>query len=230
MEIPKDLKYRIYFLFLGFFLGILFHRYILMPFFNFEATEAIEEVPAAQEITTTTLEVGKDKEVKVEGGCGMYIDVSGSVKNPGVYCIEDNSLMVDAVNKAGGFTKDSATRFIARTVNLALPLSANQKIYFPFEQEVLCTLQEISKTYSYDDQTDTSSQDSPDNATNGTGETQCVNINSASKTELETLSGIGEATATKIIAGRPYEKIEDLLNVSGIGEASLNKIREDICL
>jgi competence protein ComEA len=48
--------------------------------------------------------------------------------------------------------------------------------------------------------------------------------------ELETLNGVGPSTAQKIIDGRPYTKIEDLLNVSGIGEATLNKFKDSICL
>lgn len=57
-----------------------------------------------------------------------------------------------------------------------------------------------------------------------------MNINTATAEELDSLSGIGEVMAKKIIEGRPYEKIEDLLNVSGIGESLFEKIKEEICI
>ena len=60
--------------------------------------------------------------------------------------------------------------------------------------------------------------------------TVCVNINTSTAEELDSLSGISEVTAKKIIEGRAYEKIEDLLNVSGIGESLFDKIKEEICI
>jgi competence protein ComEA len=57
-----------------------------------------------------------------------------------------------------------------------------------------------------------------------------VNINTATKEQLITLNGVGEATAKRIIDGRPYSQINDLLNVSGIGEATLAKFKDDICI
>jgi competence ComEA-like helix-hairpin-helix protein len=56
-------------------------------------------------------------------------------------------------------------------------------------------------------------------------ETQ-ININSASAKELDNLTGVGNVTATKIIASRPFSSVDDLLNVSGIGSAKLEKIKE----
>ena len=60
--------------------------------------------------------------------------------------------------------------------------------------------------------------------------TECTNINSASMEELDALTGIGPSTAQKIIDGRPYQKIEDLLNVSGIGDATFAKFKDIICV
>jgi competence ComEA-like helix-hairpin-helix protein len=58
----------------------------------------------------------------------------------------------------------------------------------------------------------------------------CVNINTASKEELTILNGVGDSTAEKIIQGRPYTQVEDLLNVSGIGEATLAKFEDMACI
>mgnify|MGYP003831478351 FL=1 len=57
-----------------------------------------------------------------------------------------------------------------------------------------------------------------------------MNINNASLEKLDSLPGIGPVMAQKIIDGRPYEKIEDLLNVSGIGESLFSKIKNQICI
>jgi competence protein ComEA len=75
-------------------------------------------------------------------------------------------------------------------------------------------------------------QESNDDVNNGDSANDggCISINNATLQELETLNGVGPSTAQKIIDGRPYTKIEDLLNVSGIGEATLNKFKDSICL
>lgn len=58
----------------------------------------------------------------------------------------------------------------------------------------------------------------------------CISINNASSEQLQTLTGVGPSTATKIIEGRPYANINDLLNVSGIGTVTLEKLEPHICL
>jgi len=178
----------------------------------------------------------------------MYVDVSGALRNPGVYCLEDDALVIDAVNKAGGLSKDAASKFIYRKINLAQPLVNNQKLYFPFQEELVCELKpvleegkKVEVVYEepviylptvepYVDQNPTTTPSPDTSETTESDDTECVNINSATKEELITLSGIGESTAEKIIQGRPYEQIDDLLNVSGIGEAILEKIEAMICI
>ena len=66
-----------------------------------------------------------------------------------------------------------------------------------------------------------------------TGSTDLVNINTASREQIMTLPGIGEVTADAIIEYReqnPFERIEDIMNVQGIGEAKFNSIRDLICV
>lgn len=183
-----------------------------------------------------------------EQGCTLYVDVSGALKNPGVYCLDDSALVIDAVNQAGGFSKEASTDFIYRKINLAQPLVNNQKLYFPKKEELVCELKplldegkRISGTYNepvtqlpttepYIDQNPPPL--SPPDTTNpiNNEDTDCVNINTATKEELTTLNGVGESTAEKIIMGRPYTQVEDLLNVSGIGEATLAKFKDMVCI
>ena len=69
------------------------------------------------------------------------------------------------------------------------------------------------------------------NTNNQSDSTQsCININTATKDQLTTLDGVGESTAQKIIDARPFSTIEDILNVSGIGESTYAKFKDDICV
>lgn len=245
----------------AFFLGVLFNHYVFC-----QSVECVQETQSKeQETRDNGLEIviqkeeQQDKEdvkgqvvehksVTQQQGCTMYIDVSGALKNPGVYCLDNDALIIDAVNKAGGFTKDAAIKFIYRRINLAQPLVNNQKLYFPFENELVCQLEPVleqgkkvevmyeepviylptTEPYIDQDPTTTSSPDSTTSTNND--DVQCVNINTATKEELITLSGVGESTAEKIIQGRPYLQVEDLLDVSGIGEATLENVRDMVCI
>lgn len=242
----KTIYYFILTFVISFTLGLLFDHFLLQRSFNFD-NEPSGEVDISVKSEKKKL---TDRVAETELGCTIYVDVGGSVKIPGVYCLEKDSLVIDAVNKAGGFTKDSATKFIARKINLAQPLVEYQKLYFPFEKELICQIEplvdESSKianminnpvtnlptTEPYVD-TEQNSTPQPSNSSNNTtnnNSVECVNINTATKEQLITLNGVGESTAEKIIRGRPYSKKEDLLNVSGIGEATLAKFKNEICI
>lgn len=180
---------------------------------------------------------------KEKDPCSIKVDVSGAVRNPGVYCFEEGSVIQDAVEKANGFDTAYGYKYISRKVNLAYELKDNQKIYFPFTDDLVCELQSFSpeveklvitttQNKAEEDvkgETNTSEQVEDDNET-GSGEDSCISINNGSKEELMELSGVGESTAKKIIDARPFNTIEDILNVSGIGDATFDKIKNDICL
>ncbi len=258
----KILYYSITFL-VAFTFGILFDHYILCKSPSVEDSEVkgekeqleiVVESKEKEETVSQTL----SQELKIlsqeskipsqEHGCTIHVDVSGALKKPGVYCLEESALVIDAVNKAGGFSKDASIDFIHRKINLAQPLVNNQKLYFPKKKELVCELKPlldegktISATYNepvtqlpttepYIDQKPPTL--SPPDTTNPTNnqDSGCVNINTATKEELITLNGVGESTAEKIIMGRPYTQVGDLLNVSGIGEATLAKFKDMVCI
>ncbi len=224
----------------SFLVGVLFDHFVLYPYFNFPK----EDVKEVQENETNTSEqitvssTPEDKKITIEKACSLYVDTSGAVKQPGVFCLEEGSMVIDAITKAGGFTSTAAYRFVARRINLSQKLVNNQKIYIPFEEEMECKIMSflpqtkevetvISNTSTVplptseiEENTDTTTEDTSD----------CVNINNASLEKLDSLPGIGPVMAQKIIDGRPYEKIEDLLNVSGIGESLFSKIKNQICI
>jgi len=223
-----------------FLLGVLFDHFVLYPYFNFPKGDVKEiqegETGIPEQITVSS--TPEDKKITIEKACSLYVDTSGAVKQPGVFCLEEGSMVIDAITKAGGFTNTAAYRFVSRRINLSQKLVNNQKIYIPFEEEMECKILSflpqtkqvetmVSNTTTVplptseiEESTDTVTEDS----------SSCVNINNDSLEKLDSLPGIGPVMAQKIIDGRPYEKIEDLLNVSGIGESLFSKIKNQICI
>ncbi|MGI5897696.1 MAG: helix-hairpin-helix domain-containing protein [Candidatus Dojkabacteria bacterium] len=245
----EKLKYILPTAVIFFLLGILFDHFVITKFLN-SKEENYEEKQVESQITVDVEQDSiplEDKKILRDTNtpCSIYVDVSGALKEPGVYCMPKDALIIDAVNKAGGFTNEVAYRFVSRKINLAQKIVENQKIYFPFEKEMDCKILsflpeaekvEIIVNNSVGDigeNTTTSSSESNSNNSSGGSSSnteECININSASLEELDSLTGVGPSTAQKIIDGRPYEKIEDILNVSGIGESSFAKFREKICI
>ena len=234
---------------ISFLCGILFDQYILQKFFSFgknKCSEEIQETVESENIENTVEDPPtnmEDKKIIKDSTipCSIYVDVSGAVKEPGVYCMPKGALIIDVVNKAGGFSNQIAYNFVSRKVNLAQKVVDNQKIYFPSENEMECKLInflpeaeeiEIIVNNSTGDIGTTPSDTEVETEGNSqnSDSTECTNINSASLEELDALTGIGPSTAQKIIDGRPYQKIEDLLNVSGIGDATFAKFKDIICV
>jgi len=147
----------------------------------------------------------------------IIIHITGAVKTGGVIQLSEGDRIIDAIDKAGGITEDADLS----KVNLAYVLEDGQKVYIPSLQD-----EEIIKTV-----TDGSGDDV---IVDGDSASKTVNINRANQTELETLSGIGPSTALKIIEYRKehgnFKKIEDLLNVPGIGQAKFDAIKGQITI
>lgn len=152
-------------------------------------------------------EIVQDNFVSSPSG-SVVIDVSGAVKKPGLYSLSEGARVAEALDLAGGLTIDADLGFIHKELNLADKVSEGQKIYFPPHQI----------------ETDTSSQSS----SSIDGSTELISINSASADQLDTLPGIGEKLASKIIEGRPYQNIEELRSRIKIGESVFNKIKDSI--
>ena len=144
----------------------------------------------------------------------ISIYICGEVNNPGIYELESGSLLNDAVIAAGGFTDEAA----ADRLNLVYQFNSNMSVYIP----------------GYDNLEEGGSVIMMNGGSSAAGSLQGpVNINTASADELKTLPGIGDITAESIIAyrqERPFQSVEDIMNVSGIGEAKFDKIRGLICV
>ena len=147
----------------------------------------------------------------------MMIHIMGEVNKPGVVTLPEGARMIDAVEAAGGFTEHADIN----QINLVYILEDGLKIKIPtIEEEMYITEENGENVIVEDEQRE--------------GETLMININKAEIGELSQLQGIGEAVAQRIIDYRnengDFEKIEDLQNVSGIGEAKFNKIKDNICV
>lgn len=153
----------------------------------------------------------------------IVIYITGEVNSPGVFSLPSNSRIKDAIESADGLT-DSAD---LSNINLAFILSDGQKIYIPNKNDP----SEVDTISSDDGLAIVSDNYTEDSAS---PPIEKVNINNATQTQLETLPGIGPSTALKIIDYRnkntKFNKIEDIKNVSGIGETKFNKIKDFICI
>ncbi len=185
-------------------------------------TEIEENIVVEKEICEPKVVIEEEVDT-----CPILVDISGAVKSPGVYCFEKGSSVVDAVKKAKGFTLDAGFKYISMRINLATVMVDNSKIYIPFEMDYDCKLLTFNLPK---DVVDITIPDIEDGEEDTEEPSECISINTATQQELETLSGVGPSTALKIVEGRPYTVLEDLLNVSGIGEATFNGFKDSICL
>lgn len=163
-------------------------------------------------ISTDTTEV-------VEENYIIMVHISGQVNNPGLLELKNGDRINDAVELSGGL-KDEAD--IDR-INLARKVQDEEKIYIPKIGENLESIESLDSTSNL---FSTSSLETITNTQTNSGK---ININTCTKEALITLPGIGEVTAGKIIAYREeskFEKIDDIVKVSGIGDKKFAAIKD----
>jgi competence protein ComEA len=163
-------------------------------------------------VATNTVEEEKKEETEdKEEATQIIVHIAGEVANAGIIKIEEGARIADVIEKAGGLTEQADIT----NINLAYPVEDGQKITIPKVGQVENSEQEYITT---------GSGTNDDNAT--TNSTSKININKATSEELQTLSGIGESTAEKIINYRKengdFKQIEDIKNVPGIGDSKFN--------
>lgn len=148
----------------------------------------------------------------------IIVHITGEVKNTGILVLKEEARIADAIESAGGATEEADLN----KINLAYTLKDGQKIYIPNKED------EENIAYITEGSGNNVSVENGDESE--MKEKIKININTASQAELEELPGIGEAIASRIIEHREengrFNKIEDLLNVKGIGDAKLAEIKE----
>ncbi|MBI3241560.1 MAG: helix-hairpin-helix domain-containing protein [Chloroflexi bacterium] len=147
----------------------------------------------------------------------LRIHVTGAVRAPGVYEMPAGSILQDVINTAGGLTEAASTG----QLNLAQLLKDGEQVFIP---ELPPTLPPTST--SAPGQPTSTPAPQPTATTGGLG--QLININTATQTELETLPRIGPSIAQRIIEYRntngPFNTIDEIKNVKGIGDSIFNAI------
>ena len=194
---------------------------------NNEKTEVEDNFVANNEIITKEVnEVAKQEEVK------LYFDIKGSVKKPGVYEFTQGDRIIDAINKAGGLTKNATTN----NLNLSKKL-ANEMVIYVFNKNELTTtkaFEQVNNVAKCKCETIEVNNCVDKNTTNEStnNETTKININTDSKEKIMTISGIGSSKADAIIEYRTkngnFKTTEDIINVSGISKTIYDKIKDTI--
>ncbi len=155
----------------------------------------------------------------------VTVYITGAVNTPGVYILSEGSRIADVIDKAGGLTDDAD----AGAVNLAYVIEDGMHIILPRKNE---EEKSYITTESGLDVNNTTKKS--DNSGNKMISSAKININIATKEQLETLTGIGPSTADKIIEYRKengnFKNVEDIKNVNGIGESKYSKIKDKICV
>ena len=170
-----------------------------------------------------------------------YVDIKGEVKKNGVYEIDCDKRIVDVITLAGGLTKnaDISLLNLSRKINdeMSIKIYSKNEIESAkklLDSEVIEKIVEVEKIVEKEcncSNNDACNTDDIFINTDNSTDNFKVNINTASKEDLMTITGIGESKAIKIIEYRKNNKfktIEDIKNVDGFGESTFEKIKEFI--
>lgn len=167
----------------------------------------------------------------------VKVHVAGAVARPGVYQLSSSARVIDAVSAAGGPT----SRADLENINLAQTIVDSEQVYVPSRgsSRPTTTVAPRLKPNRRGDRaaSGTVPQQTSSATQPGTGAIEPaarINLNTATASQLDTLPGVGPTTARAIIAYRnkhgPFSKVEDLLNVSGIGPSKLSAMRDRVTL
>ena len=183
-----------------------------MLYYIKDESEELEDIT----LLTTTKQITTKTEM-------IFVDIKGSVNKPGVYKFDINDRVIDAINKAGGLTKNANTN----NINLSQKLTNEMVVYVYSDNEIkkgnnklTCNTLCENNIIEVNNCVENSNKD-------------LININTATLEELLTLPGIGESKAKNIIEYREenkFKNIEELMNVNGIGESLFEQIKNKITI
>ena len=191
-----------YWLTLGLFsLGLIFFIYGLIAFFSSASKPAeITFEKAGNSSNSQPNSINQDL---------ILVDVEGAVQAPGVYKLAPNSIIQDALVLSQGLSSNADRDWVAKNINLAAKLSDGAKIYIPKTGE-------------------TGSSNSEVPVSSGGSVSSLININTAPSDALDSLPGVGPATITKIVNGRPYSNINELLDKKIVSSKVFSQIKDKI--
>ena len=199
-----------------------------------------EQFSDNEQISDNAIDVAKDtgventektENIETNDSQSFVVYVAGYVNNPGVYELKEGSRIIDAIDSAGGYSKEAYENYL----NLASLIADGQMIYVPSEEEIESGSIERGVASGADGSGagGVTGGNGGGNGGNSSDSGTLVNINQASKEELMTLPGIGESKADKIIAYREangrFNSPEGIMEISGIKDGLYNKIKDKIC-
>ncbi|HEM3726452.1 TPA: helix-hairpin-helix domain-containing protein [Streptococcus suis] len=163
------------------------------------------------EQTSSSSESVEETSTKVsEEASQLVVDIKGAVAKPGLYTLAAGARVNDAVEAAGGLTSQADPK----SINLAQKLSDEAVVYVASKDENISVVASTTASSAM-------SQEEKS--------TSLVNLNTATEADLQTISGIGAKRAADIIAYREangsFKSVDDLNNVSGIGDKTMESIR-----
>lgn len=226
----------------GVILVIILLQVCLFYYLNNKIEEKISFSNEKREVLVVE-EKEEEKEKVIEVPQVFYVDIKGEVKKPGTYKVEEGKRVIDVINLAGGVTSKADTS----VNNLSLKVTDEMVIIIYSKEDVANWVtkkeEEVLKEETckdtqssiYNDScisTDDVVKDDDKGDTDNNDEVSLISINTASKEELMTLPGVGESKALSIIEYREknglFNSIEDIKNVSGIGDSLYEQIKDYI--
>jgi len=145
-------------------------------------------------------------------GRTIFVDVSGAVEKPQVVEVPYDSRVKDVLIAAGGLTPKADRNYVSKSINLAQKVQDGTKIYVPAQGEMVSV---------------SAPQVSGNSGQLGI-QGNLININEASESELDSLPGVGPVTAQKIISGRPYQEVSELVSKKIVNQSVFDKIRDKV--
>lgn len=157
-----------------------------------------------EKMSGPTISISRNEATSASVVSSLKVDVEGAVIRSGVYELSGGARLQDALVAAGGLAGDADRDFVSKNINLAAKVVDGGKVYIPKRGERVAAVSGQGTV---------------------TGVDVKLNINSASEGVLDKLPGVGTVTAQKIISGRPYSKIDDLVSKKVLGQSAYDKIK-----
>ena len=209
---------------------------VIIAYYYLYLKNSTEEISNQDLEVNNTQESNQTNETEKETEETIVVHISGAVNIEGIVELEAGSRIANAIEKAGG-VKENADM---TDINLAYPLEDGMKIHIPTKEETEANKNNenmIDESYVTSSSGGVSSKEDT-NSTQGSSKSttsnEKVNINTATQEELDTLPGIGPSIASKIIDSREqngkFNSIEEIKEVSGIGDAKYEKIKDSITI
>jgi competence protein ComEA len=209
LELVKNLVKKYWFELILIFIALLLALGSFAFFLN-SPTLTVEKIPLQKQS-----ESSEEKKFMVE--------IAGAVNEPGIYQLSTGARLNDLLKLAQGLSDQADKLYFARNFNLARYVQDQEKVYIPSKQEIT--------QGQFNQNGQAIGTNSPTLPTEATGkQSEKVDLNSASLEELDSLPGVGQVTAQKIIDNRPYQKIDDLLSKKIVKQNVFDTIKEKVSI